>query len=123
VNTTKTHDAHVLANMDKVLTTYRSRMAAIEATNPARLTYVLSWGDGRFVRIDEQSRPVVTGFEHATLFGDRVAAMTWVKNGLTDGARVAPHAVLAFNAKQDAAIQLQRVIDMVEAQRNEAAAH
>jgi hypothetical protein len=96
-----------------VLATYRSRMANIEARDVPRLNYVLSWGDGRFIRI-EDGKANVTGFEHATFFGDREAATVWLRKGLTDGAHVAPHAVLAFNAKQGALIVLQGVIDTVE---------
>lgn len=98
-----------------VLATYRSRMANIVARDVPHLNYVLSWGDGRYVRV-EDGKTNVTGFENATFFGDRAAATVWLRKGLTDGAHVAPHAILAFNAKQGAIITLQRVIDLVEAQ-------
>lgn len=97
-----------------VLATYRSRMAAIVGREALRGTYVLSWGDGRYVRVADGAANV-TGFEHASFFGDRAAANVWLRKGLTDGAHKAPHAVLAFNAKQGAINQLQGVIDMVEA--------
>jgi hypothetical protein len=96
-----------------VLATYHSRMANIVAREVPHLNYVLSWGDGRYVRV-EDGKANVTGFENASFFGDRAAASVWLKKGLTDGAHKAPHAVLAFNAKQGAINQLQGVIDMVE---------
>jgi hypothetical protein len=112
---------------ETVLATYRSRMAAIEARSVPHMNYVLSWGDGRYVGMAGLLDPIITGFENATFFGDRVAAAMWIKQGLTDGANKAPHIVNAFNAKQGAIITLQRAIDMVEAHAmlhidNEAAA-
>lgn len=104
--------------MTDILATYRSRMAAIVARDVPRLNYVLSWGDGRFVGMAGLLDPIVTGFEKATFFGDREAAGLWIRQGLTDGANVAPHVILAFNAKQGAIVQLQGVIDMVEAHAN-----
>jgi len=109
---TKTY-AETAANYANVLATYDRRMKAIEEREVPRLNYVLSWGDGRFVGMAGLLDPIVTGFEKATFFGDREAATMWLKQGLTDGANVAPHVVLAFNAKQDAIVQLQGVIDMV----------
>lgn len=100
-----------------VLATYDRRMKAIEARHVPHLNYVLSWGDGRYVCTGKQpGKPFVTGFEHATFFGDREAASVWIKKGLTDGAGSAPHAILAFNAKQGAIIFLQEVIDSVRSQ-------
>jgi hypothetical protein len=107
-----------LDTINEVLAIYRSRMAAIQAINPSRLNYVLSWGDGRYVRLadDRNEKPGVTGYEHATFFGDREAARAWLKAGLTDGRGEAPHMVNAFNAKQGALHTLQRIVNMVEAQ-------
>lgn len=101
-----------------VLATYDRRMAAIEARTVPHLNYVLSWGDGRYVRYDaDKGAAHVTGYEHATFWGGREAANAYLKRTmLTDGRGQRPHVVNAFNAKQGAIIQLQGVIDMVRAQ-------
>lgn len=101
--------------IDDILATYHRRIAAIEATKPGR-TYVLSWGDGRYVHI-EGTKPSVTGYENATFFASRDVAGDWLRKGLTDGARFAPNVLPAGFAKQGALNTLRQVIKTVERQR------
>jgi hypothetical protein len=98
-----------------ILANYRSRIDAIEARVVPPVSYVLAWGDGRFVRIHE-GKANVTGFENATFFDDRIAAQLWLARGLTDGAHIAPAPLLALDAKRGAIIILHNCIDMVEEQ-------
>lgn len=104
-----------------VLAGLKGRIVKIEDREVPRMNYVLMWSDGRFVGINPDNRndPQIVGFERATFFGDREAATIWLRRGLTDGARVAPQVVSAFNAKQHAIIVLQDVIKDLE-QRMEA---
>ena len=85
--------------------------AAVKGRAVPKLNYVLKWDDGRCVRIDPETKePNVSGFEHASFFGDREAAAVWLKKGLTDGKGEVPHIALAFNAQQHAVAILEEHI-------------
>lgn len=108
--------AQELALIDSVLKTYRDRMAAIVATVPVRGTVVLSWGDGRFLRLASYGASI-TGYENATLMSRAEAAAVHI----TDGAHVKPKPVPAGRAKVAAINTLQKVIDQVAGQKSQLA--
>ena len=99
-----------------LVTKFRGRIAAIEARNVPRLNYVLMWPDCRFIGFpDSNTDPQIVGFERAAFFGDREAARVWLRRGLTDKTGTAPEIVSAFNAKQSAIVELEKVIRVIEA--------
>lgn len=107
--TTKTERATLTAS---ILAGFAERRAKIEAKSCAMGNCVLMWEDGiRFVGGNARD-PHIVGFEHAIHFGDRRAALDWLRsiNGITDGKQEAPTIHLAFNAKQHALAELDKVI-------------
>lgn len=98
--------------MKDVLDVFNSRKAAIEARSIPQRTAVLRWDNGLFIGWnDEKLDAFATGFEHARFFGDMEAARAFqrryrVKNGKGEE----PGAVLAFNARQGALVELDRCI-------------
>lgn len=103
---------------NELIASFRNRIAKIEARTVPHMNYVLMWKDGsRFVGFPTSNQdPQVVGFERAAFFGDRAAAAVWLRKGLTDGGNVAPEIVSAFNAKQSAIAEVERVIKIVEEQ-------
>lgn len=112
-NTTTGEGADIRADL---VSQFKGRIKAIEARNVPHMNYVLMWPDCRFVGFPNgPGDPQIVGFERAAFFGDREAAAFWLKRKLTDGAGVAPEIVSAFNAKQSAIVELEKVIATVEA--------
>lgn len=95
---------------------FQKRIADIEARPVPRMNYALMWDDARFIGFPESNTdPQIVGFERAAFFGDREAAAVWLRKGLTDGAKVAPRIVSAFNAQQHAAAEVRKALAIVEA--------
>lgn len=94
-----------------VLAVFAARKTAIEAK--AKTTrvgnHVLRFDETRFV-CGTLDNPTITGFEHAIVFGDREAAIAYLRRtNIRDGNQTAPSATLAFNAAQGALVELDRV--------------
>ena len=95
-----------------VLATLEDRKRAITARRAPVLHYVLSWDSGLFVHVNQETKVgSASGFEHAAFFGDRKAAQAYRdRTNIRNGRNEHPVPVLAFNAKQAALLELDRVI-------------
>lgn len=98
--------------LDDVIATFAKRRADITLREVPHLNYVLAWDNGLFVRVDPVTKAgSATGFEHASFFGDRAAAQAFRdRTNIRNGRNEHPAPVLAFNAKQAALVELDRVI-------------
>jgi hypothetical protein len=105
--------------LDDVIATFDARKVNINARHIPVGTYVLSWNNGLFVGMNQITKEgFATGFEHAAFFGDREAAEAFrTRTLIRNGADVRPSAVLAFNARQGALIELDKVIADVTARK------
>lgn len=103
-----------------ILATYAARKAAIEAVKPIVNSYVLQWADRIRYVCGTTRDPFIAGFEHAILFGDRQAAIAFLRaTSIRDGNQQAPGPANAFMAKQGALAKLAEVTAMIEAQKVE----
>lgn len=97
--------------VDDVIATLEGRKVTINARHVMLGTYVLAWDNGLFVHSINATEASASGFEHAAFFGDRTGAEAFLKRTqIRNGRNEHPHPVLAFNAKQGAVIELDRVI-------------
>lgn len=90
----------------------------IEATNPRVGNYVLRWfNEGSSLYVGNGTRdPHVTGFNRAIFFGDREAAIAFLRaTNIRNGKQESPEPVNAFNAKQGALADIAGVIKTLEA--------
>lgn len=95
-----------------VIATFEARKTNIAARNVPVLNYVLAWDNGLFVGLNAETKEgFATGFEHAAFFGDHEAAARFRdRTNIRNGRNEHPVPVLAFNAKQGALAELDRVI-------------
>jgi hypothetical protein len=104
--TTETADA-ILADFNRLRT-------EIEARKPGVGNYVLRWffeGSSLYVGKDATGSYRAVGFNRAAFFGDRQAAVDFLRRTeIRNGHGQHPVALNAFNAKQGALIDIDKVI-------------
>ena len=115
--TTTTTQTAAEAQAD-ILAVFNENKAKIEATNTFVGNYVLRWyyeGSSLFVgRFDDQSVGA-TGFDRALKFGDREAAVAFLKSTQIRNGHGHPTPCNAFMAKQTALVEIEKLIKQVEA--------
>ena len=107
--------------LDDVIATFEARKVNISARHIAIGSYVLRWDSGLFVGMNDTTKEgFATGFEHAALFGDRAAAVAFLRRTqIRNGRNEHPEPANAFNARQGALAELDKVIADVSAQKKE----
>lgn len=104
----------IIRDRAEILADFNRLREEIEARNPSVGNYVLRWfyeGSSLYVGKDANGSFGATGFNRASFFGDRQAAIDFLRStNIRNGRGDAPGPVLAFNAKQGALIDLDGVI-------------
>lgn len=103
----------------------RDRLAKVMSRKVPELNYVLCYGDDdhRFIEVDPKTEdPSITGFERATFFCDREAAVAYAKKlrHLDDDNSAQPpltRPIVASDAQQGAIVLIERAIKRAEQRR------
>lgn len=109
---------NTVAKRHQMLADFTTLKTKIEARKPTMGNYVLRWfyeGSSLYVGRHDDGSFGATGFDRASMFGDRKAAEDFVKRTQIRNGHGHPEPVLAFNAKQGALVDLDGVIATLKA--------